>query len=473
MSIAHAAAPRRVALVSFFFSACGGRSFCGPGRRAKRAPRRPRPAASLRSSRALSHPAAALEPFFMSKRALADASQDQEHTDVGPKRSRAVTCDQVQLNVGGQRFLTTVDTLTSSSVYFTSSLLHWRDHAEELFLDRDPAAFAVLLSCMRTRKALLPRSDPDLSTRVILEADFFGVDWFLRAVKARTHNHTYGTTVEDDVAVEAFDSEWTGGIEAAIDAGVLPDRFFVPKPMPQPVIRNIAPVTDTDIVFVGVAHRNVIATLRVVGMATVEQAPKDPLPGEGATITILEPIVARALSCTSTIIDTGTGVQGTALASKLMEHLRARRWMLVPRPTVQPLPKDHVLAVYGEDRAAKSVPFVEIAGSWEGGDQPAKLTMLELSSDGRLKRASDYSDFKGFQAAPFVNQSTLAQRHLAVAAVNMCDSLDASSKTVKKMVDHVTARLDRLEEDEPDEEDEEDNPNEEGAGAAEGGGGGE
>jgi len=128
------------------------------------------------------------------------ASSKRAHDDDSPpttfaKRAKpSAVNDLVQLNVGGQRFFTTVSTLTANSAYFSRTLSsRWREEVdtEEIFLDRDPAAFSALLACMRTRVAVLPSSDHDLSTRIILEADYFEVGWFLKAVKAKIYNNTY------------------------------------------------------------------------------------------------------------------------------------------------------------------------------------------------------------------------------------------------------------------------------------------
>ena len=61
---------------------------------------------------------------------------------------------RVRLNVGGTLFETSTSTLTGASNYFAAMLSWWEGTTEEdddegIFLDRDPDAFKVLLSCMR------------------------------------------------------------------------------------------------------------------------------------------------------------------------------------------------------------------------------------------------------------------------------------------------------------------------------------
>ena len=69
----------------------------------------------------------------------------------------------------------------------------WGDDASEelneIFLDRDPDAFRVLLSCMRHKRALLPEDDRDLFKRVILDSQFLGIEWLETEVKAKVFEH--------------------------------------------------------------------------------------------------------------------------------------------------------------------------------------------------------------------------------------------------------------------------------------------
>jgi len=56
----------------------------------------------------------------------------------------------VTLNVGGTKFITSASTLTNNSAYFDSLLSgNWADSQNEIFLDRNPIAFAKLLDYMR------------------------------------------------------------------------------------------------------------------------------------------------------------------------------------------------------------------------------------------------------------------------------------------------------------------------------------
>ena len=94
--------------------------------------------------------------------------------------------DRVTLDVAGTLFHTTASMLRQTSTYFAAQFSHeWSDSAGELFLDRDADAFKVLLSCMRNDAVLLPEDDADLFRRVLLEAEYFGVDKLVNEVKAK------------------------------------------------------------------------------------------------------------------------------------------------------------------------------------------------------------------------------------------------------------------------------------------------
>ena len=151
------------------------------------------------------------------------------------KRARPASegAQQLQLNVGGVTFATRKETLTLNSHYFKELLAseNWEPATDgELFLDRDPESFRILLNCMRLRSTVpLPcQSNPELAKTVLMEAEFFGVEWLLAEVKERALRNTqYGMTPSDEPlpgvedASSAFDDKF-GGIEAAIHSGVLP-----------------------------------------------------------------------------------------------------------------------------------------------------------------------------------------------------------------------------------------------------------
>ena len=167
-----------------------------------------------------------------------------------PKRQRTADSDRVVLNVGGVQFHTTRTTLTAGSTYFlsrfSSEWVQQDSQEEDLFLDRDSDVFAVLLSCMRSRHVVLPEHDTTLATRVLLDAEFYGLDWLLQEVKqvAWAYLHPTGPAFnQPHEAVEAFDTEY-GTLQEATRAGVLPARFF--GPAGGEVVQQLIPSMEND-----------------------------------------------------------------------------------------------------------------------------------------------------------------------------------------------------------------------------------
>ena len=162
--------------------------------------------------------------------------------------NRARTSDKVFVNVGGEVFQTTMCTLITNSEFFSRKFsTEWSsDTEDEIFLDRDADSFRVLLSCMRHRMALLPENDPLLCTRVLLEAQFLGVDWLLEHVKGVALKHMQDP---DDEASECPANEFDqqhGSLEEALRSGVLPARFFGPAKTGLKRVKQIIPAGEHD-----------------------------------------------------------------------------------------------------------------------------------------------------------------------------------------------------------------------------------
>ena len=152
---------------------------------------------------------------------------------------------RVVLNVGGQRFESSRSTLEGSSSYFQSLLARWDEETDDaLFIDCDADAFGVLLSHMRIASNLiLPDDDHKLCARVLLLAEYLGMQGLLAKVKARAYKNMHPGAEEaggtDPVA--AFDSE-VGTLQEAIDSKVLPARFFAPvSEPPERVVKTLIP----------------------------------------------------------------------------------------------------------------------------------------------------------------------------------------------------------------------------------------
>ena len=110
------------------------------------------------------------------------------------KRARdASDAQRVTIDVGGTKVSTTVSTILRSS-YLAGmvDLSAWdsdAEHSAQIFLDRDPETFALLLRLMRQypHVAGLVPHEPGLLASLLAEADFFGYEPLLSHVKARAY----------------------------------------------------------------------------------------------------------------------------------------------------------------------------------------------------------------------------------------------------------------------------------------------
>jgi hypothetical protein len=157
--------------------------------------------------------------------------------------------DRILIDVGGTTFTSSVATLTGSSAYFQRILsdLWQTEESGTLFLDRDPEPFAVLLSYMRDGLLGLPENDLLLSKRVLLNAEFLGMDGLLTEVKAQAERNMRPADEQggtDQELAAAFDATH-GILMDAIRSGVLPARFHgraPPSPPPtKPKIVQMLP----------------------------------------------------------------------------------------------------------------------------------------------------------------------------------------------------------------------------------------
>ena len=108
------------------------------------------------------------------------------------QRRRAASEGRVVLNVGGTLFTTSKTTLVGSSAYFESLFSDkWTnndgDDEEDIFIDQDPEAFRVLLSYMRLGKV----KASELTTAVLLQAQFLGMEKLLEAVRLAVRREVF------------------------------------------------------------------------------------------------------------------------------------------------------------------------------------------------------------------------------------------------------------------------------------------
>jgi hypothetical protein len=154
--------------------------------------------------------------------AFEEKTEDQASATKRRRKDR----DCVQVNVGGTIFTTSKLTLISNSSYFASRFSpDWNDREDtytngtSIFVDQNPKSFEVLLAFMR--EGFIKKSE--LTESVLSQAEYFGIENLLRAVKCAAFRYINPVTctISDDEACKRFDNTY-GGIVGAIKEGVLP-----------------------------------------------------------------------------------------------------------------------------------------------------------------------------------------------------------------------------------------------------------
>jgi hypothetical protein len=87
---------------------------------------------------------------------------------------------------------------------------------------------------MRSGVVLLPRTEDNLCARVLLLAEYLGMDDFIAHVKAKAWAamRPDEATADDARDLASAFSEEVGSLQDAINSAVLPARFFGPEPKP-------------------------------------------------------------------------------------------------------------------------------------------------------------------------------------------------------------------------------------------------
>ena len=177
------------------------------------------------------------------KRRLVSPQQEEQ-----PQAALQPRPDRIVVDVGGTRFTTSATTLTSASDYFASMLSRWCDGPpESLFLDRDPEPFKVLLTYMRTGMLELSAENLSMAQRVMVEAQFLGMQGLIDSVKMAVVENNGNITITtgqppqiDERTINMFDLLY-GSFDAAIRCGALPDRYFEPAKPDAPKIEQLLP----------------------------------------------------------------------------------------------------------------------------------------------------------------------------------------------------------------------------------------
>tara|TARA_B110001452_G_scaffold159861_1_gene133007 strand:+ start:109 stop:1227 length:1119 start_codon:yes stop_codon:yes gene_type:complete len=336
----------------------------------------------------------------MSRKRAVTAAPD---ADVGspPTPTPQPPCgDCVVINVGGTRFVTSINTLSASSTYFSTRFSRWSSD-QELFLDRDAAPFAVLLTFMRSELIDLPSEDVMLWHRTVREAEFFGIDSFLQKIKAQTYRNDQAPswTGTDDEAAAAFDEHHVS-LDEALKSGLLPSRFHTrkagftePRSRTQkegewhpllwqgnnPRVLQLLPADGHKVVFeldntctCGLCKLDLVSR-DVLSLALVQHAD---MPGP-----TLDAFVTNDRN--------GGGI----LASCAYGHGKCKRWRLIKKPKIQiiQLPEGQELVpLYWNDSEDHS------KGSFRG--DPVKL--LRVTADPNPEHIDDPCDARGAMIEP-------------------------------------------------------------------------
>jgi len=194
------------------------------------------------------------------------SSRKRDRAAGGDGTASAAAPDRLTLHVGGETFVTCRATLEPASSYFARRFsAEWSSGmpSEDNFLDRDADSFRILLSFMRFgHVSVLPR-EPALFARVLLDAEYLGIDSLIEQVKVRVQRHLHpdkkltrrGLFYLDAAALADAKARWTaaafdkehGGLREALDSTWLMDRFFAPKPKSlYPKIVQLVPAQKTD-----------------------------------------------------------------------------------------------------------------------------------------------------------------------------------------------------------------------------------
>ena len=91
------------------------------------------------------------------------------------------SADIINLNVGGQRFSTSRQTLTWISDSFFTAMLNGlistnRDEQGSIFIDRDPKLFSIILNYLRTKELGIIIKN-NLLIRVFLSFSLYRYQW--------------------------------------------------------------------------------------------------------------------------------------------------------------------------------------------------------------------------------------------------------------------------------------------------------
>ena len=109
------------------------------------------------------------------------------------------------LNVGGKRFDVAADTL--ERIPFFEPIVSGRfagdlDEAGQMFIDRSPELFAMILQCVRTNSRPSRAALEHHRTELQADVDFYCIDWLSRALRGEPSERQLSIDV---VALRSFE----------------------------------------------------------------------------------------------------------------------------------------------------------------------------------------------------------------------------------------------------------------------------
>lgn len=123
----------------------------------------------------------------------------------------------IRLNIGGSIFETTEDTLNRIEGTMLKMLCqeNWADaKQQEIFIDRDPTHFRLILNFLRDGALTLPVNEKDLE-EIEREANFYGITELAVACRTRLDEIDYGDIVK--WKPEAADFYWKSFVRFWVD----------------------------------------------------------------------------------------------------------------------------------------------------------------------------------------------------------------------------------------------------------------
>uniref|UniRef100_A0A0N5AA95 BTB domain-containing protein n=1 Tax=Syphacia muris TaxID=451379 RepID=A0A0N5AA95_9BILA len=128
---------------------------------------------------------------------------------------------RIRLNVGGVVFETTVETLNRVDGTMLKAICEKErldSEEEEIFIDRDPKHFRVILNFLRDGTSILPADEKDIA-EMEREADFYGITELVTACRNELHAVDFGDLVK--WRTEAVEYYWRSFIRFWVDESLI------------------------------------------------------------------------------------------------------------------------------------------------------------------------------------------------------------------------------------------------------------